>query len=231
MKHLLFDLDETLFDFKQAEAVAVTKTLRQLSLPATEKVARRYSAINKSQWERLERKEITREEVLVGRFGILFEELGVSADPAEAREIYEGYLAQGHYFIPGAEELLKTLYGRCQMYLVSNGTARVQAGRLKSAGIAPYFAEIFISQEVGFNKPDVRFFEGCFARIPGFCKKDAIIIGDSLTSDIQGGKNAGIATCWFNPGGAACPGELTPDYEIRSLMELPELLERIWVRP
>ena len=105
MKYLLFDLDETIFDFKQAEAAAVKRTLRQLSLPAGDEVARRYSEINKSQWERLERREITREQVLVGRFQILFQELGISADPAVAREIYESYLSQGHYFVPGAEEL------------------------------------------------------------------------------------------------------------------------------
>ena len=168
MKYLLFDLDETIFDFKQAEAAAVKRTLGQLSLPAGDEVARRYSEINKSQWERLERREITREQVLVGRFQILFQELGISADPAVAREIYESYLSQGHYFVPGAEELLKELFGRYQLYLVSNGTAKVQEGRLRSAGISPYFQEIFISQEVGYNKPDVRFFDHCFGRIPGF---------------------------------------------------------------
>lgn len=227
MKFLLFDLDETIFDFKQAEAAAVKKTLGQLSLPATDEVAQRYSVINKSQWERLERGEITREQVLVGRFGMLFEELEVSADPARAREIYEGYLSQGHYFVPGAEELLEELYGRYQMYLVSNGTAKVQEGRLKSAGISRYFQEIFISQEVGYNKPDVRFFEYCFGRIPGFRREEAMMIGDSLTSDMQGGRNGGIATCWFNPEGKPCTMEWQPDYEIRALAQLPELLERI----
>ncbi len=227
MKYLLFDLDETIFDFKQAEAAAVKRTLRQLSLPAGDEVARRYSEINKSQWERLERREITREQVLVGRFQILFQELGISADPAVAREIYESYLSQGHYFVPGAEELLKELFGRYQLYLVSNGTAKVQEGRLRSAGISPYFQEIFISQEVGYNKPDVRFFDHCFGRIPGFAPREAIIIGDSLTSDMQGGRNAGIATCWFNPEKHPCTMEWQPDYEIHELGELPGLLAHL----
>lgn len=224
MKYLLFDLDETIFDFKQAEAAAVKRTLGQLSLPATDEVARRYSEINKSQWERLERGEITREQVLVGRFGILFEELGVAGEPEKAREVYEDYLSQGHFFIEGAEELLKELSGSYQLYLVSNGTAKVQAGRLKSAGISRYFREIFISQEVGYNKPDVRFFDQCFARIPGFLREEAMIIGDSLTSDMQGGRNAGIATCWFNPEKKPCTMEWQPDYEIHRLAELPGLL-------
>ena len=140
---------------------------------------------------------------------------------------YEGYLAEGHWFIPGAEALLEQLAPRYDLYLASNGTAEVQYRRLKSAGIVSRFRGIFISQELGADKPSPAFFEKCFAAIPGFSREAAVMVGDSLTSDIRGGRGAGIRTCWFNPHGRPARQDIVPDYEITALNQLPPLLKTL----
>ncbi len=227
IKFLFLDLDDTILDFHKAEEIALGKTLRHFGLEPTPEVCARYSKINKEHWERLERGELTREEVLVGRFHKLMTEYGIAADPERCARTYENFLSQGHYFLPGAEEALENLSKKYLLYLASNGTAKVQAGRLKSANISHYFKKIFISQEIGFNKPDLKYFEGCFREIPDFDRSLAMIVGDSLTSDILGGIRAGIATCWVNPGQKPPKDEIRPDYEIRGIGELEALLERL----
>ena len=225
---VLLDLDDTILDFHQAEANAVSKTLAQLGIEPKESTVRRYSQINAGRWELLEQGLITREEVLTSRFEMLFGELGVEGSGTQAQKIYEGLLGQGHWFRPGAEELLEELYGKYPLYIVSNGNLSVQNGRIASAGIAGYFEEIFISQKIGFDQPRKEFFDACFARIPGFDRQRSIIVGDSLTSDIQGGINAGIKTCWYNPLGKAARDDIRPDSCITALHELPGLLSGIF---
>jgi HAD superfamily (subfamily IA) hydrolase, TIGR02254 len=224
---VLFDLDDTLLDFQRAEAVALRKVLEQLGVEPTEAIVARYSEINARLWELLEEGKRTREQVLVHRFELLFMELGLDICPHQAKGIYENLLGVGHYFVPGAAELLEALHLRYELYLVSNGTAVVQDRRIESAGIARYFKEIFISQRVGYDKPAVEFFEHCFERIEGFSKDEALIIGDSLSSDILGGNNAGIRTCWFNLKGKSGREGIQVDYEISELGQIPALLERI----
>lgn len=227
VEFLFIDLDDTILDFKKAEHVAVEKTLADLGLEPTEEVCSRYSKINQLHWEALERGEMTREQVLVGRFAMLFEERGVDADATRCARKYAENLAIGHYFLPGAEEAVQGLSKKYKLYLASNGTAKVQWSRLESAGISKYFAEIFISQEIGVNKPAKAYFERCFARIPGFDKSKAMIVGDSLSSDILGGKNAGIATCWVNSAHKPGNPDIRPDYEIESLSQLDALLDTL----
>lgn len=225
IEFLFLDLDDTILDFQKAERLALAKTLEPFGLPPTDTVLARYHEINREHWERLERKELTRQQVLVGRFAALFAEMGLSAQAEQVARTYEENLSQGHYFLPGAEEALQSLSKKYKLYLASNGTARVQAGRLKSAGIIPYFQEIFVSEEMGYNKPDPAYFDACFARIPGFRKDRAMMVGDSLTSDILGGIQAGIATCWVNPHHKT--GSIRPDYEIESIVQLEALLKNL----
>ena len=225
---VLLDVDDTILDFRKAEAVALSKALAERKIEPTPAIIERYSQINKSQWELLEEGRLTREQVLLRRFELLFEELGLDLSPERMRDRYEHYLAVGHYFVPGAPELLRELYGKYALYIVSNGTASVQAGRLASAGIENFFEGIFISQEIGCNKPEQAFFERCFARIANFDPRRAMIVGDSLTSDIRGGRNAGILSCWYNPRGSAPRQDIRPDYEIQSLAQLPALLDSLF---
>lgn len=227
IEFLFLDLDDTILDFQKAEAIALSKTLRQFGLEPEPDILGRYSAINKLHWQMLERKELTREQVLVRRFGVLMEEFGILADERAVAAAYEKNLSIGHYFLPGAEEAVKALSRKYKLYLASNGTARVQAGRLASAKISPYFQEIFISQEIGANKPDKAYFDRCFERIPGFQKERCMMVGDSLTSDILGGIHAGIKTCWVNPSGVDSGSDIVPDYTIKSLTQLEGLLDTL----
>lgn len=224
---LFIDMDDTVLDFKKAEYVAIRKTLSEAGIEPTDAVCARYSQINQGYWERLERKEVTREQLQVGRFADLMAEYGVQADAGKCAVRYMENLSIGHYFLPGAEEALQALSGSYKLYLASNGNTETQRSRIASAGIAKYFAEIFISGEVGVNKPDKGFFERCFARIPDFDPAKAMIVGDSLTSDILGGKNAGIATCWVNPDHKPAKPDMIPDYEIESISRLEELLKTV----
>lgn len=226
VEFLFVDLDDTILDFKKAEYVALQKTLRDFGVTPTDAICSRYSVINQQHWEAMERKELTRPQVLLGRFAVLFQELGVTVDAAECARCYTENLSVGHYFLPGAREAVEKLSKKYPLYITSNGTAWVQRRRLESADISRYFRDIFISQEIGFNKPAVEFFEGCFARIPGFDRSKAMIVGDSLSSDILGGKNAGIATCWVNPTHKS-PGNIKPDHEIEALSQLEALLETL----
>lgn len=227
MKYLFFDLDDTLLDFHKAEAWALRQALRRSGVEPTDAIAARYSEINQSQWELLEEQKITRQQVLVRRFQLLFQELGVNASCEKTQKCYENMLAKGHDFMPGAQELLETLKGKYEMYLVSNGTAMVQDARLRDSGMEQYFKGIFISERVGVDKPQEEFFDRSFAAIPVFDPGQAMIIGDSLTSDIRGGNNAGIQTCWYNPKHKPRRADIHVDYEISELMTLPKLLDTL----
>ena len=227
IRNVLFDLDDTLFDFHKAEKIALTKTLVHFGIDPTEETLALYSTINAAHWKRLELGEISREEVKVGRYRELFKTIGVECDPVKATAYYESMLEIGHYFMPGAPELLEELYGKYRLYIVSNGTAKVQEGRIGSSGIAKYMDGIFISQILGANKPDKQFFDICFAEIPDFSLSETVIIGDSLSSDIKGGINAGITTVWFNPKGIENDNDIKPDYTIKELSEVPGLLSQI----
>lgn len=227
IRNVLFDLDDTLFDFHKAEKIALTKTLVHFGIDPTEETLALYSTINAAHWKRLELGEISREEVKVGRYRELFETIGVECDPVKATAYYESMLAIGHYFMPGAPELLEELYRKYRLYIVSNGTAKVQEGRIGSSEITKYMDGIFISQILGANKPDKQFFDICFAEIPDFLLSETVIIGDSLSSDIKGGINAGITTVWFNPKGIENDSDIKPDYTIKELSEVPGLLSQI----
>lgn len=224
-RSIFIDLDDTILDFGAAERVAVAKAFREVGLEPTPELLRRYSRLNLLQWEAFERGEITRERVLVRRFELLFEELGVALDAQQTEDIYRGHLGVGHYFVPGAPKLLARLAPEYDLYLASNGVAQTQYSRLESAGIGHYFKEIFISEVTGHHKPEREYFDYCFAHIPDFVPEEALILGDSLTSDILGGIRAGIKTCWFNPNRKPRRADIVPDYEIAALDELYDILQ------
>lgn len=227
VEFLLLDLDDTVLDFQKGEEYGLRKTLLDAGIEPTEAICARYSQINKAYWKRLELGEVTREQVMVGRFETLYNELGVDADPLSSSAAYMDNMSSVHFFLPGAEEAVKSLSKKYRLFLVSNGTATAQHRRLTSAGLYPYFEQVFISQEVGYNKPAKEFFDLCFARIPGFDPQKALIVGDSLSSDIQGGINAGIRTCWVNPAHKKAPESRRPDYEIESIVRLDNLLGQL----
>ena len=229
IKTVFIDLDDTVFDFHACESVAISKTLLCFGVDPDDEVIARYSEYNRLQWEALERGEITRDEVLTRRFKLLFDSLGMEVDPWEVQLLYERNLSMEHIFMKGAEEVLTELkeLGKYRLYAATNGIERVQRRRISESGIEKFFDDFFISECIGYNKPAKEFFDICFAMIPDFDKAKTIIIGDSLTSDIKGGKNAGIKTCMFNPRKKNITGDIIPDYEIEDLSEIITLLEEI----
>lgn len=226
IKNILFDLDDTILDFHKCERTALKETFIKIGVEHTDKILDRYSQINDMYWKRLEKGEITREQVLLGRFEMLFEEMGIECSSELAWKTYEEMLGNQYYFVEGALELLENLYGNYRLYIVSNGTASVQDRRIATAGLEKYFEKIFISQKIGVNKPDVRFFQTCFKEISDFRIEETIIIGDSLSSDIQGGIHAGIKTCWYNPKNLEKPKSMRIDYIVNSLDEIEEVLKK-----
>ena len=224
IEFLFLDLDDTILDFRKAEYIAIGKTIGDFGVEPTDEVRKLYHEINKWHWEQLELGTLTREEVLVNRFGVLFEKLGKTVDAVACARAYEKNLSQGHWFLPGAEEAVDALSKKYRLFLASNGTASVQKGRVTSANLYRFFETVFVSQEIGHNKPSKAYFDACFSSISGFDKEKAMIVGDSLSSDIKGGINAGIKTVWVNPDHKDC-GEIKPDYEIEYLYQLEALLE------
>jgi len=226
IEFLFLDLDDTILDFHKAERIALSKTIREFGVEPTEEILQLYHEINDWHWKQLELGKMTREEVLVNRFGVLFEKLGKTVDACLCARAYERNLSVGHYFLPGAQEAVDSLHKKYRLFLVSNGTASVQKGRMTSADLYRFFETVFVSQEIGHNKPSIAYFNACFAAIPGFDKEKAIIVGDSLSSDIKGGINAGIRTVWVNPEHKPW-GDIRPDYEIESISQLEGLLETL----
>lgn len=226
IKNILFDLDDTILDFQKCEKTALSEAFTKIGIAHTDATLKRYSQINDMHWKRLERGEITREQVLLGRFEVLFEEMGIECSGDLAWRTYEEMLGNQYFFVEGALELLEKLYGNYRLYIVSNGTASVQDRRIAGSGLEKYFEHIFISQKIGVNKPDIRFFQACFEEISDFNIEETIIVGDSLSSDIQGGVNAGVKTCWYNKEGLEKPEGMQIDYVISQLSELENILDR-----
>ncbi|MGN0353963.1 MAG: YjjG family noncanonical pyrimidine nucleotidase [Muricoprocola sp.] len=229
---LFFDLDNTIFDFTKAEKIALSKTLSQMGMEPTEEVCALYSKLNMEQWKLLELGKVTRNQVKVRRYENLFRELNIDTIngksveelAAQAASTYEHLLGIGHYYMEGAEDLIRDLAPRYDLYLVTNGTRSVQDGRLASAEIRPLFKGVFISEEIGYEKPGKEYFDRCFAQMPEFKLEEALLIGDSLTADIRGGENTGMETVWFNPSGAENHTDIVPTYEIKKLKELYQIL-------
>ena len=226
IEFLFLDLDDTILDFHKAERIAISKTIREFGVEPTEEILNLYHEINKWHWAQLELGNMTRAQILVNRFGVLFEKLGMEVDAPKCAKIYEKNLSTGHWFLPGAEEAVDSLHKKYRLFLASNGTAVVQKGRMTSANLYRFFEKVFVSQEIGHNKPSKAYFDACFAQIPDFDPEKAMIVGDSLSSDIKGGINAGIKTVWVNPEHKLC-GDIRPDYEIEALHQLEALLDNI----
>ncbi len=217
---LLFDADGTLFDYDRAEATALQRTFEQAGQrfePAFGKVYRR---INHQIWLDFERGRISQARLRAARFERLFDAIGIELDVADFSRRYLENLAQGTYLVDGAQGVVAALHGRVGLMLITNGIGEVQRPRFASSALRDYFADLVISEEVGVAKPDPAIFDVAFEKMGRPSKEDVLMIGDSLTSDIRGGNNYGIDTCWFNPRGRAPDQDVEIRYEIRDLREL-----------
>ena len=220
---LFLDIDNTLLDFRKAEAVAIRKVLKDFSLPFDDQTVKLYSRINDSLWKRFEKGEIKKSEIFESRFKILLERLNLSGNVSKISNAYLQNLSEGYFTVEGAKELLEYLKNKgYKLYATTNGMALTQFKRIEKSGIKPYFDKIFVSEEVGFQKPQKEYYDYCFLNIEEKDKSKVLIIGDSQSSDILGGKNSGIDTCWFN----IYKEEkiINPDYTVYTLEELKTIL-------
>lgn len=227
-KFLLFDLDHTLLDFDAAEDVALSHLLKEEGVEDIQAYKDYYVPMNRTLWKDLELKKITKQELVNTRFAKLFAHFGIEKDGSYLAERYQFFISKQGQTFPGVEDLLKTLIHQgYELYAATNGITFIQTGRLEQSGIKPYFKEIFISEQLHTQKPDAAFYEKIGARIPNFDKNHALMIGDSLTADIQGGNNAGIDTIWYNPHHMENKTQAQPTYEVDSYMALLELLDKL----
>ncbi len=217
---LLFDLDGTLFDFAAAEHEAILGTLEACGLPATEENARRFSEINTALWADLERGGIKKDRLVVQRFKTLLEELSAEGDPIRLNNTYMTRLSAQATPFPGADEVLAELAEFATLAAVSNGVEKVAMSRLEKSNLLPFFDEVFISEKVGCTKPNAKFFEVALKKLGVANKEKVLVIGDSLMADIQGGTNAGLATCWCNFSNAENTTNIQPTYAVKSYAEL-----------
>lgn len=223
-KTILFDADGTLFDFDEAETFAMQNTLVELSLPYNETILKEYKQINSKLWDLLEQNKTTQSHLRDERFEILHERFGFDGDPKLTADTFIKFLSRGAFFLDGAVDVLEYLHNKYELYIVTNGITKVQKSRYALSKLNKYFSAMFISEEMGVSKPDAGYFSIVFEKIGLHNKDEAIIIGDSLTSDIRGGNNAGIDTCWYNPSGKQNDKGAYCTYEITHLKELKNLL-------
>lgn len=211
---LLFDADNTLLDFTMAENRAIEATCIAYKIPFSSSVAQLYSSINDTFWKRFEKGEITRDVIKIGRFESFLSAVGSDAPPNEVAVYYMEQLANGGFLIKGAENMLKALSPLYDMYIITNGTSWIQKKRLALSGINKYFSGCFISEDMGCQKPEKAYFDYVVEHIPEKDKNKICIIGDSISSDILGGINSGIDTCYFSPKGKS--DTYTPNYIVKN---------------
>lgn len=220
---LFLDIDNTLLDFNMAEKVAVKKVFKAYSLPCDDDAVKNYSDINRSYWERFEKGEIPKSDIFEGRFKTFLEFYSLSGDTAAISRDYCANLSEGYFKVEGAEEILKYLKQKnYRLYATTNGLSLTQFKRIKNSGLEPYFDKVFVSEETVHQKPEKEYFDYVIDHIPEKEKSRMLIIGDSQSSDILGGINSGIDTCWFNPTGAI--PKYKSRYEISALSELKAFL-------
>ena len=207
---------------------ALQAVFAQYGLKINEEMTARYSVFNRSYWLRLESGELSKEQVTVGRFRTFFEELGIThVSPEELNADYQRELGSVFFFMEGAKELVALLKERgYRQYVVTNGVNATQANKMWLSGLDRIMDGVFVSELMGYPKPRKEFFDGCFAALSDVDRNKCILVGDSLTSDMRGAENAGIASCWFNPEKQEKDVDVRTDYEIRRLEELISILEQ-----
>lgn len=211
---VLLDADDTVFDFKACERAAFMTTMEQLGLVADEKMAEQYSRCNDRCWKALERGELTREQLKSKRFEDFFAEIGAEVpDCAAVNTRYMGNLSQNAILLPGALEFVQKLHDICRVYITTNGISYTQNGRMSRSEVRAHIDGMYISEDVGCQKPDPRYFDAVFADLGITDRSRVCIIGDSLTSDMQGGRNAGITTVLYLGDRESVDSDLC-DYEI-----------------
>ena len=222
-KWLLFDLDNTLLDFNQSEDYALSSVFRDLEIPYSEEIRSLYHQINSACWKAFEDGEMDKGELRSRRFELFLSEIGKDASAELIGARYLSYLSDTDFILPGALELLNTVRVDFHLAIITNGLKEVQRPRLRKAEVIDFFNTIVVSDEIGHSKPNPSFFDYTFEQMGHPPKEEALIIGDSLNSDIRGGNQFGVDTCWFNPGEKENDSENEPTYVISDLSEIKQI--------
>ena len=222
--YLLFDADNTLFDFDAAEKNAHRQVCGKHRLAFTEEGYALYRRCNAQLWQDFDRGLCSKEFLLTERFRRYLSLTGETGDPEAMNRDHLRALGESAVLLPGAEALCRRLAAGHELYLVTNAVESVQRARFERSAIRPYFRDVFISEAIGCGKPSPAYFAYVLRAVPGLTAENGLVIGDSITSDIQGANNAGLACCWFNPKGLPRPDGLRIDYEVRTLEEIPDLV-------
>ncbi|WP_296648099.1 YjjG family noncanonical pyrimidine nucleotidase [Romboutsia sp. 13368] len=224
-KVILFDADDTLFDFKKTEKHALEKLMSNLDTKYdNDYCINIYKEINTQIWKELEEGKITSDKLKVERFQRLINKLNLSDDANRLSNLYIEFLSQGSFLYEETKELLDYLSKNYKLAIITNGLSDVQHKRIRESEVSHYFDEIIISQEVKISKPDPRVFEYALNSLNHDDKSSVLMVGDSLTSDIKGGINASIDTCWFNLFNKSNDTDISPKYEINNLLDLKNIL-------
>lgn len=222
---ILWDLDNTLLDFTASERYAFHTCMRDAGIETTEELLAAYSRINLSFWKMLERGEITKDALLEQRFIRFFESVGIrGVDTVRFRNLYQRLLGSVYYYLDDSYELCERLHQTHRQYIVTNGVAATQRSKLRLSRLSLVTDGCFISEEIGYDKPSPQFFERSFAQIPDFHPEEAILVGDSTTSDMLGANHVGIACCWYNPAHLPQPADIRIDYTISHLSKLTAIV-------
>lgn len=223
---ILWDVDGTLLDFDYSQHYAICKCLEEIGVTPSNGITERYAAINDGWWKRLEKGEVTKKQLLTGRFTDLFAEYDIVCDDVEGfRQHYQEYLGSVYRYVDNSPEICKALMGKCMQCVVTNGVTATQLNKLKLSGFYNIMEHIFISEQIGVPKPQRAFFDKIFEMLPDMPKDRMLIVGDSLSSDMRGGNNAGIDTCWYNPKNEINRTEVETKYIIRNLKEVLQIVE------
>ena len=221
---VLFDADGTLFDFLRGEREALLSACKMYGYELDDEAVNEYSAINDSLWKALERGEIDKDTLRVKRFELFGESRGFVCDFGKLSLDYTDKLAEQHFLIDGALETVRKLSEFCRLYIITNGIGYVQRNRFALSPIGEYFGELFISEEIGCEKPDIRYFEAVARKSTDFNPDKTLVVGDSLTSDMKGGIGAGLDCCYFTPSGRPFPADMKIKYSITRLEEITDII-------
>lgn len=202
VKIVLIDVDDTLLDFQKCSKISLQKAFEACGLKFHDEYQEKFIAINAELWKQFERKEISEERLFEIRFQLVFDALNIQGDSQKAETTFRKQLGLSHEVMEGAKELLDYLSQKYTLYIVSNSQYQRQVNRLKLAKLDHYFQDIYTSGKMDAVKPEYAFFEACFAAMNYPAKEDVVLIGDSLTADIQGAINYGIKPIWLHQGKA-----------------------------
>ncbi len=222
---VLLDADMTIWDFEASERLAMEDVLHHLQVPVREDIFAFYHKINGELWAAFDRKEVTKEELSYRRFRDLLDYVNRNGDPLALNAFYQQRLGSHSIMLPGALEMVQQLAERSTLYILTNGMRAAQTGRMATSPVKPYIKEMFISEDMGCQKPDKEYYDKVFACIGLTDKSRAVMVGDSLTSDVQGGINGGVDTIWYNPNRKPHNPAIMPTY---TAYTMDEVVERVF---